>query len=97
MAESNKQRRERIKQELLQRRGGKCADCGYKKTMSALCFHHLNPKEKKFNVSGVRLSGVSRKRLEAEVDKCIVLCLNCHVERHDKEGHIHEDEKRTPK
>jgi 5-methylcytosine-specific restriction endonuclease McrA len=97
MAESPKQRRERIKRELLRRRGGKCADCGYVKTTSALCFHHPEPKEKMFNISGIRLTQVSRKELEAEVDKCIVLCLNCHAERHDTEGWVHEDGKRTPK
>jgi 5-methylcytosine-specific restriction endonuclease McrA len=97
MAENNKQRRERIKRELLKRRGGKCVECGYEKTVSALCFHHQKPEEKKFNISGVRLTTISREKLEAEVDKCIVLCLNCHTERHDKEGWIHENGKRTPK
>ena len=97
MAESNKQRRERIKKELLHQQGGKCVTCGYNKTPSALCFHHKVPEKKMFNVSGTRLTAISRARLEAEVDKCIVLCLNCHSELHDKEGWVHENGKRTPK
>ena len=97
MAESGKQRRLRIKRELLQQRGGKCADCGYEKSVSALCFHHLNPEEKSFNISGNNLIKISRMELEEEANKCEVLCLNCHSERHDKEGWVHEDGKRTPK
>ena len=97
MAESHKERRERIKQELLLSRGGKCCVCGYSKSLSALCFHHKNPIEKEFNISGTRLTAISRKELEVEVDKCDIYCLNCHAELHDKEGWVHEDGKRTPK
>lgn len=97
MAESHKERRNRIKQELLVHRGGKCKECEYSKTPSALCFHHRNPEEKEFNISGTRLTKISREKLEAEVDKCDVYCLNCHAELHDKEGWVHENGKRTPK
>jgi hypothetical protein len=97
MAESNKQRRERIKGELLKRRGGKCAACGYKTTLSALCFHHRKPEKKKFNISGVRLTRMRRAVLEEEADTCDVYCLNCHAELHDREGWVHENGKRTNK
>lgn len=96
MAESNKQRRERIKRELLQLRGGKCRACGYSKSLSALCFHHRKPEDKIFSISGVRLMG-RREALEAEVEKCEVYCLNCHAELHDREGWVHENGKRTKK
>jgi hypothetical protein len=97
MAESQKQRRERIKYELLQRRGGKCSACTYSKSQSALCFHHREPEHKLFNISGNRLTKLPRNMLETEVDKCDVYCLNCHAELHDKEGWVHEHGKRTPK
>jgi hypothetical protein len=97
MAESHKQRRERIKLELLALRGGKCTACGYSKAASALCFHHRNPDEKEINISGMRLISIPRKKLEEEVNKCDVYCLNCHAELHDREGWVHEDGKRTPK
>ncbi len=97
MAESNKQRRERIKRELLQRRGGKCCVCKYDKSLSALCFHHRNPEDKEINISGIRLTQVRRETLESEVDKCDVYCLNCHAELHDREGWVHENGKRTPR
>ena len=97
MAENLKQRRNRIKRELLNRRGGKCKECGYNKSDSALCFHHIDPSSKLFNISGIRLTNMNRKKLEAEVDKCEVYCLNCHAEHHDVEGWVHENGKRTKK
>ena len=97
MAETHKERRNRIKSELIKRRGGKCISCGYNKCESALCFHHIDPSTKSFNISGTRLTKISRAKLEAEVDKCEVYCLNCHAELHDKEGWVHENGKRTKK
>jgi len=97
MSETQAQRRNRIKRELIIRRGGKCKACGYDKSHSALCFHHIEPQQKGFNISGIRLTSISRTLLEAEADKCDVYCLNCHSELHDKEGWVHEDGKITPK
>ena len=97
MAETNKERRARIKGELLKSRGGKCSSCGYKKSYSALCFHHIDPASKSFNISGTRLTNMARAKLELEVDKCDVYCLNCHAELHDEEGWVHENGKRTKK
>lgn len=97
MKESNKDRRLRIKTELLKRRGGRCAICEYQKSYSALCFHHRNPESKEFNISGTNLTKLARARLELEADKCDVYCLNCHSELHDREGWVHEDGKKTPK
>lgn len=78
-------------------RGGKCCTCEYSKSISALCFHHRNPEKKEFSISGVRLTRIARAKLEVEVAKCDVYCLNCHAELHDKEGWVHENGKRTPK
>ena len=97
MAETPKKRRERIKAELVIRRGGKCQKCGYSINQSALVFHHRDPSQKKFNISGVRLTNTPRALLDAEADKCDVLCVNCHCELHDEEGWVHENGKRTPK
>lgn len=96
MANHNKERRERVKRELVESRGGKCIKCGYKKSLSALCFHHRNPEEKEFNISGKNLLR-SRKKVEAEFFKTDVYCLNCHAELHDTEGWVHEDGKQTPR
>jgi len=61
-------------------KGGKCIECGYNKTMGALSFHHRNPKTKKFNVAGSHTK--SWEVLKRELDKCDLLCMNCHIEKH---------------
>jgi hypothetical protein len=47
-----------------------------------LIFHHRNPKDKDFNISGNH--GRSWSKIEAELDKCDLMCHNCHNELHDK-------------
>lgn len=69
--------RRRTKIRSLELLGGKCCMCGYDKCVRALDFHHINPKEKEFSVSA---DGSTRswKRIEKELQKCIILCKNCH-------------------
>ena len=57
-----------------------CAVCGYNKCASALDFHHDGNKE--YNIANARNS-MGLKRLIEEMDKCIVLCRNCHAELHE--------------
>lgn len=58
----------------------KCERCGYDKNTAALCFHHLDPTKKDFEISV--MSSYSKTEVEQEIDKCIVLCHNCHMEEH---------------
>jgi hypothetical protein len=60
--------------------GGKCITCGYSKNFAALDFHHTNPETKDFEIG----SGHTRKfeSIKQELDKCILLCSNCHRELH---------------
>ena len=62
--------------------GGKCCKCGYDKCMDALQFHHLDPTQKEFTFGQRRQS--SLKTLRKEVQKCILVCANCHAEIHSK-------------
>ena len=67
---------------LIAYKGGKCERCGYDKSSRALEFHHLNPSEKDFGISKVLTRSI--QSLKEEVDKCILLCSNCHAEIHDE-------------
>ena len=72
--------RKRTKIKLVEYKGGKCQICDYNKSFNALHFHHLNPNEKDFSISGKSLSF---DKLKTEVDKCILVCSNCHSEIHE--------------
>lgn len=68
-----------IKQRLVDYKGGKCQICGYNRCINALEFHHVNPEEKDFTISG---GTKSFDTLKPEIDKCILVCSNCHREIH---------------
>lgn len=56
--------------------------CGYDKNLSVLNFHHREPEEKNFSLSSRELGMYSEDRLLDELDKCDLLCSNCHAELH---------------
>lgn len=68
--------------ELVNYKGGKCEKCGYSQNLSALDFHHLHPEDKSFQLDSRHLSNTNIDRLKEEVDKCVLLCANCHRETH---------------
>lgn len=47
-----------------------------------LDFHHLNPNEKEINVTQTLANSWSKKRILKEIDKCEVICSNCHRKEH---------------
>ena len=63
---------------LLEYKGGKCEHCGYNRYRGALEFHHKDPAEK--DPTGLRKRSLDA--LKKEVDKCVLLCANCHREEH---------------
>ena len=74
-------RRYRIKKLLVEYKGNKCQVCGYNRCLSALEFHHLDPNSKDFTIaSTMKYSNLDK--LKVEVDKCILVCANCHREIH---------------
>ena len=89
-------RREKIKELAVEYKGGKCEKCGYDKCIDALEFHHLEPSEKDFSLSEKGYTR-SREKVKKELDKCILVCANCHRELHYKEkkhiGYINERKK----
>lgn len=71
------------KKEYILLAGGSCAKCGYDKYYGALDFHHKDPKEKDFNVTGNGF-GRSDELIKKEIQKCILLCCRCHRELHEE-------------
>lgn len=80
-------RRNKVKKMAVEHLGGKCICCGYNKSVSALDFHHKDPKEKDFGISA-RGHSRSWQRVKNEIDKCVLLCANCHREVHAGEREI---------
>lgn len=85
--------RQRLKERLIEYKGGKCEKCGYdKKVPSAYAFHHRDPSQKEFAISS---DGNTRsfERCKTEVDKCDLLCVRCHAEFHN--GEYEQSKQRT--
>jgi hypothetical protein len=77
-------RRDRHKKQLVEYFGNMCHDC--KKSFSFCCydFHHIDSSTKLFEIAS-RLDGKIETIME-EVNKCIMICSNCHRIRHYKEN-----------
>ena len=88
--ENQKLRGLKRKYEAILARGGKCEKCGYNKNIAVLEFHHRNPDEKEFQIDMRHFSNNSLEKLQLELDKCILLCANCHRELHDNMWNIEE-------
>jgi hypothetical protein len=69
-------------------KGNSCKSCGYNKDITALEFHHKNPTEKE--ILPAKLYYKPWDYAKQELDKCIVLCCNCHREEHYR---IHQKNK----
>jgi predicted HNH restriction endonuclease len=75
-------RRKKIRLMAIEHMGGKCEICGYSKCIRALSFHHKDPSKKSFGISA---QGMTRSwdRVKNEIEKCSLLCANCHMELHN--------------
>jgi hypothetical protein len=61
----------------LQYKGGKCQTCAEDRP-AALCFHHRDPSKKELKLDGRSFANRKWKTIKEEVDKCDLLCHNCH-------------------
>lgn len=84
--------RKAVKKQLIEYKGGKCEKCGYNTCQTALHFHHTNPEEKDFSISDKLQHGYFKmEELFKEVDKCQLLCANCHAEEHERLDLLNEE------
>jgi hypothetical protein len=70
--------RHRKKIRAVEYKGGKCQRCGYDRCVYALQFHHRDPDTKEFSIASA--TKWTWAHLKEELDKCDLLCANCHAE-----------------
>ena len=68
----------KLKKTAIAYKGGKCKHCGYNKYDGALEFHHIDPNQKDPGFNTRR----AFHKIQEELNKCILLCSNCHREEH---------------
>lgn len=68
--------------DILEYKGGKCSRCGYEKCRSALELHHRDPTQKDPQIFKRKSNVMKWERLIPELDKCDLVCANCHREIH---------------
>lgn len=74
-------------------KGGCCSKCGYNKNYSALDFHHVDPSQKDFAFGGAKGTVVAlTEKIKNELDKCILVCANCHRETHNPDCILNPDQ-----
>lgn len=79
--EKSNKKHQNFKEKMILYKGGQCVSCSYNKCQDALEFHHLNPNEKDFTVAQYKGS-ILNNTIKKELDKCILVCSNCHREIH---------------
>jgi hypothetical protein len=69
-----------VKRRALDYKGSACSICGYSRNPAALHFHHEETKA--FDISAVIAKGFSFDEIRPELDRCVLVCANCHTEIH---------------
>ena len=81
MVAAVRKRRKKVRLMAVAYKGGECSRCGYSRCVEALEFHHVDSSQKDF---GISQDGYTRswERVRQELDKCVLVCANCHREVH---------------
>jgi hypothetical protein len=78
--ERNRKVKEKMTEHLREIKDVPCMDCGVKYPYYVMDLDHRDPSEKSGNINRILGNGSWKKFLE-EIDKCDVVCSNCHRER----------------
>lgn len=78
-ANAREAERYREKKNFIDTQKTKCAKCGDDRPY-VLDFHHRDPNEKEFTIGKIKKKDCDV--LQSEIDKCVILCANCHREFH---------------
>lgn len=76
-----RERRRKLKEKAIVYKGGKCKFCNYNGCHTSLGFHHKDDSKKEFGIAG---NNFSWEKIKKELDKCELVCANCHGEIHEK-------------
>lgn len=82
----NKNRNDRqrnAKLRFIEYKGGACQVCGIIDHPAIYDFHHVDPDKKEFMI-GTRQAELLNDKMKKELDKCLLLCSNCHRKIHAK-------------
>lgn len=80
---SPRQRKRKWTRSYKQRRG--CTECCHRKART-LDFHHVHPQTKTKSIGRLISDGCTVKQLLREIDRCEIICANCHRKRHAGEN-----------
>jgi len=78
------ERQRKLKQQAVEYKGGQCIRCGYCRYVGALEFHHMYPQGKDVTISHIKHTTFAK--IVHELDKCILVCANCHREIHAEQN-----------
>lgn len=78
-----KKRMIKFKQACVDHKGGSCQICGYCRCLRSMDFHHIDPSKKDFAISDMRFGYNVTEVVKKELDKCVLVCRNCHGEVHE--------------
>lgn len=80
-----RERRRQNKLKAIEYKGGKCSVCGNEFHPSVYDFHHVDPTTKE--IAPTRLFAYGNfEQIKYELDKCILVCSNCHRVIHHEEN-----------
>ena len=80
------ERHKMMKEKAVEYLGGTCIDCGlHSEYAEVYDFHHRDPEEKSMGITRMINTSKSWEKIREELDKCDLLCANCHRIRHAKE------------
>lgn len=85
-AEWAKQHRRKNKIKAMTLLGSSCSSCGIKYNGSngaIFDFHHVNKEEKEYQLGTIM--AWSWVKIENELEKCVLLCRNCHALEHSED------------
>lgn len=79
--ECNRRRRVKSRDFVRAAKAKPCTDCGAVYPYYVMQFDHLDPSTKLFNIGTYVGQNYSIPEIAAEIEKCELVCANCHAER----------------